>query len=155
MVTIRNDYLKSEPKPAPEEDDDDNDANIRAYLRDLLSTFVTGHDHQDLQTIDKLASEISKFSGQSEVDIKQMMLAMRQEFLQHLEEGVSQKDAILMVESKMYQNGVQAIKLASLGARSISASSVGMAGGAITSASCYAFSAVILTAQTATDYRLV
>jgi hypothetical protein len=66
MMSIRNEYLRSELEQSGAElqdEEEQGDPNIRAYLRDLLSTFVTGHDHQDFQTIDQLASEMNKLSG--------------------------------------------------------------------------------------------
>ena len=79
-------------------------------------------------------------------------------FFQLKREGKTDKEAIYIVESKIYKNGVLSLQIAAVTGRSAMAAvtgSVGIAGGAMFAPATWAFYGIIFAAQTISDNRKV
>jgi uncharacterized protein YcfJ len=112
----------------------------------------------DFENIDLISESVSKLTKQDIKVVKEQMKNLRNYYFQLRKEGKTEDEAIYIVESKVYKNGVIATQIASITGRSIyaaSTSSVAVAGGAFAAPLTWVFVGVIFMAQTVSDNRKV
>jgi outer membrane lipoprotein SlyB len=105
-----------------------------------------------------MAKAINRITGQPVEDVIKSIELMRKEYFTHLAEGKTEEQALYIVETKMYQYGITATKLASITMTSVSAASTmstAVASGAMASPVAWAFAGFIFAAQTGTDHQKV
>ncbi len=112
----------------------------------------------DFENIDLISESVSKLTKQDIKVVKEQMKNLRNYYFQLRKEGKTEDEAIYIVESKVYKNGVIATQMAAITGRSLvaaSTSSVAVAGGAFVSPIAWVFAGVIFMAHTVSDNRKV
>lgn len=124
----------------------------------MIQCFTTGNEEVDFQNIDFISESLSKLTKQDFKVVKEQLINLRDFYFKLRKEGKTEDEALYIVESKVYKNGVMATQIAAITGRSLvaaSTSSIAVAGGAFASPVAWVFAGVIFTAQTIADNRKV
>lgn len=136
--------------------------DVEQYIRDIIHTFTTGDEKTDMENIETIVETVHKFTGKPKENIQSCLEHMRNEYYELRAQGKTDEEAVYIVESKAYKNGVLTTKVIALTARSTEAAmqglgsgGAGVAGGFLFSPVCFGFAAILLAAQTTVDYKKV
>ena len=82
-----------------------------------------------------------------------MLISLRETYFKAIAEGKTDEEALYIVETKVFKNGVLATKVLAITGRSVASATILQAGGAMFSPLAWGFASMVLVAETIANHR--